>query len=191
MNKFLTIAILIMLALTSVSLFATKEKNSLPVDSGSGKAAIGGAFTLTDQHGKTVRETDFRGRDTLVFFGFTHCPEICPTTMATITRTMELLGDKAARIVPVFISIDPARDTPARLSEFMSSFDSRIVGLTGTDEQVKQVAAEYKAYYSGEGEMMNHSTLIYWMDKNGEYRQHFPYTVAPEELAAALSAGLE
>lgn len=191
MNKFLTIALVIMLAVTSVSLLATKDRSSaLPPDSSTGTAAIGGDFELTDIHGKRLRSTDFRGKDMLVFFGFTRCPEICPTTMATISSMLPMLGEKADRIVPVFISIDPAHDTPAQVKEFMSNFDARIVGLTGTDEEVQQVANSYKAFYAQEGEMMNHSTLLYWMDKEGKYKTHFAYTIAPDELAKKLAEGL-
>lgn len=191
MNKFLTLAIILMLLITSVSLLATKETVSqLPPDSSTGKAAIGGGFTLTDANGKSVTDTQFRGKHMLVFFGFTRCPMICPTTMATVSRVMELLGAKADQIVPVFITVDVAHDTPKQIKEFLSSFDSRIVGLTGTEEQIKKVADEYKAYYAEHEGMMDHSTLIYWMDGNGEYISHFSYDAEPEVIAKAVSEKL-
>lgn len=188
MNRYLSIALMVMLLITTLALFATKERTGvLPPDSSSGKPSIGGVFSLTDTNGKTVHDSDFRGKQMLVFFGFTRCPEICPTTMATITSAMQMLGDKADRIVPVFISIDPGHDTPEQMRDYLSNFDKRIVGLTGSEDQVKDAAAVYKAYYAQEGEMMNHSTLLYWMDEKGEYITHFPYTISPDGLATALA----
>jgi len=192
MNKFLSIAILLMLAVTSVALFATKENApQLPPDSASGKAAIGGGFTLIDANGSKVSDTDFRGKHMLVFFGFTRCPMICPTTMQTVSTAMEQLGDKAAGIVPVFISVDTEYDKPEQIKKFLKDFDSRIVGLTGTPDEIKAVANEYKAYYAGEGSSMDHSTLIYWMDGNGEYISHFAYDVDAETMVKSISERLK
>lgn len=188
MNKFLSIGLVLGLLLTSVVLFSTKENASdLPPDSSSGKAQVGGAFTLIDSDGKTRSDTEFRGKNMLVFFGFTHCPHICPTTMGTITSTMNLLGDKAALIAPIFITIDVKNDTPARLKEYFANFDSRIVALTGNDEQIKAVASAYKTYYAQqEGGMMDHSSLLYLMNTQGEYVAHFAYDIAPDALAKKL-----
>lgn len=208
MNKILTLAVIAMLAITSVNLFATKENNnSLPTDSSSGKATIGGNFTLTDTKGKTVSDTDFRGKYMLVFFGFTHCPDVCPTTMATITRTWELLGKDADGIAPIFITIDPKRDTPEQMASYIQNFDHRIVGLTGTENQIKTAADAYKAFYSeasakeetdehgkkehgnhhqADGYTMEHSAFLYLMGKKGEYITHFPYTISPDDLAKKL-----
>jgi len=192
MNKILSIALLLMLGFTSLLLLATKENaTALPPDSTTGKAAIGGSFTLTDQNGNEVNDVQFRGKDMLVFFGFTNCPMICPTTMATVSSAMATLGEKADQIVPVFISVDPANDTPERIKEFLTNFDSRIVGLTGSEDAIKDAAAEYKAYFSETDGMMDHSTLIYWMDANGQYLTHFSYDVTPDELAAKLAKGLK
>lgn len=192
MNKFLSLALLAMLALTTVLLFATKENASkLPPDSSTGKAAIGGSFTLTNQDGKIVSDSEFRGKNMLVFFGFTRCPEICPTTVATISSTLDMLGEKATRIAPIFISVDAKHDTPERIRDFLSNFNPRITGLTGDEEKIKNVASAYKAYYAEQGEMMDHSTLIYWMDDKGEYIGHFPYTITADELAKKLIEGLK
>ncbi len=188
MNKFLSVTLLLMLVITGISLLATRESTpSLPADSASGKASIGGAFTLIDRNGNSISDSEFRGKIMMVFFGFTHCPDVCPLTLATYTSTLELLGDKASLVAPVFITIDPARDTPERLKEFLANFDPRIIGLTGTEAQIKDVAALYKTYYSEEqGGMMNHSALIYIMGKDGAYIEHFPHTIAPEKLTKAL-----
>jgi cytochrome oxidase Cu insertion factor (SCO1/SenC/PrrC family) len=188
MNRILSIFLMLMLLLTSIVLFSTKENASnLPPDSSSGKAQVGGAFTLIDSDGKTRSDTEFRGKNMLVFFGFTHCPHICPTTMATITSTMNLLGDKAALIAPIFITIDVKNDTPARLKEYFANFDPRIVGLTGSDEQIKAAASAYKTFYAEqEGGMMDHSSLLYLMNEQGEYVTHFAYDIAPDLLAKKL-----
>ncbi len=189
-----------MLVLTSIVLFSTKENAAnLPPDSASGKAQVGGAFSLIDINGKTVTDTQFRGKNMLVFFGFTHCPDICPTTMATITSTMELLGDKAALVTPIFISVDAKNDTPTRMKEYLANFDSRIVGLTGSEEQIQKAASAYKAYYAEKEpehdankehephtSMMDHSAFIYLMNTNGEYVTHFAYDIAPDALAKKL-----
>jgi len=192
MNKYMSIALVLMLLFTSIALLATKENaGTLPPDSSSGKASIGGAFTLISQDGKTISDSEFRGKNMLVFFGFTRCPEICPTTMATISSALDLLGDKASLITPIFISVDAKHDTPARIKEFLSNFNPHIIGLTGSEEQIKDVAALYKTYYAEQGAMMDHSTLIYWMDSKGEYISHFPYTIAADELAKTLSERLK
>jgi len=192
MNKFLTIAILLMLVVTSVALFATKESGSqLPPDSSTGTAQIGGGFTLTDANGNKLSDTDLRGKNMLVFFGFTRCPMICPTTMATVSSALDQLGEKADKIVPVFITVDAEYDTPAQIKDFLKNFNPKIVGLTGTKEEIDAVAQKYKAFYSEQGGMMDHSTLLYWMDDNGQYISHFPYDIEPARLAGELSKGLK
>lgn len=213
MNKFLTLAVLAMLAVTSVSLFATKENNnSLPADNGTGKAAIGGNFTLTDTKGKQVSDSDFRGKYMLVFFGFTSCPDVCPLTMATLSRSWELLGKDGDKIAPVFITVDPKRDTPEHLGEYLKNFTVPAVGLTGTEAQIKDASDAYKAFYSevpnkeeeehhggghheggkahDHGYNVEHSSFLYLMDKKGEYVAHFPYTIAPEDLTKQLKQHL-
>lgn len=203
MNKILSIFLLVMLCLTSVVLFSTRENAvRLPPDSSSGSAQVGGAFSLLDTEGKAVSDAAFRGKYMLVFFGFTHCPDICPTTLATFTSALPLLGDKAALVTPIFISVDAKNDTPVRMKEYLANFDARIVGLTGSEEQIKQAASAYKAYYAAQqpksaahGEhdehaahtgMVDHSALIYLMNPQGEYITHFPYDVAPDMLVKKL-----
>jgi len=199
MNKIMSIILLVMLLFTSIALLVTKESTSaLPPDSSTGKAQIGGNFTLVGTDEKPVSDATFRGRYMLVFFGFTRCPDVCPTTLATITSAMEMLGDKAALVTPIFISVDVKNDTPARMKEYLTNFDSRVVGLSGSEEQLKQVAGEYKAYYSekpaaaaGEENLMDHSSFLYLMDKQGEYITHFPYSIAPDALAKALAESMK
>lgn len=205
MNKILSICLVLALLVTSIVLLNTKENaGAQPPDSESGVAQIGGAFTLTDANGKKVSDAQFRGKYMLVFFGFTRCPDICPVTMASITGAMEMLGGKAADVAPVFITVDPKYDTPAQMKKYLSHFDKRIVGLTGTEEQIKSAAAAYKAYYAekepehsahgahgdreggGQEGGVDHSSFLYLMDKNGAYITHFPYDVAPDTLAKTL-----
>lgn len=109
---------------------------------------IGGDFALADQNGKMVREADYRGRVMLVFFGFTHCPDICPVTIATLSNVMDSLGADGDKVAPIFITVDPARDTPAVMKNYLANFNPRIVGLTGTPEEIKTAADAYKAYYA-------------------------------------------
>jgi cytochrome oxidase Cu insertion factor (SCO1/SenC/PrrC family) len=160
----------------------------------SGKALIGGPFTLTDQNGKQVTDKDFRGRYMLVFFGFTACPDICPAGLQLITATLGKLGAKADKIAPVFVSVDPERDTPEKLAAYVKNFDSRFVGLSGTPEQVANVAKAYRVFYektANEAEPaaygMNHTSIIYLMGPDGEYVTHFTPTTDVDAMAEKLN----
>lgn len=160
----------------------------------SGEPAIGGPFTLTDHDGRRVTAADFRGRYMLVFFGYTFCPDVCPTTLTEISTAMDLLGEQAERVQPLFVSVDPARDTVAALKDYMSNFDPRILGLTGSAEEVKQAAKAYRVYYSkvvpkdGDPEdyLMDHSSVIYLMGPDGKFVTHFSYQTPGEKIAARL-----
>jgi len=205
MKKFLLALILALIVLTSIQLWFTSQrtdqKNEVEQSTGQGEAQIGGDFTLTNQFGKTVHAADFHAKVMLVFFGFTHCPDICPATMAALSQTMALLGDKADKVTPVFISVDPTRDRPAVLKDFLASFDKRMVGLTGTPEQIKQVAEAYKVYYSqvdpagkptGSADYsIDHSAFIYMMGKDGKYVRLFDYNTPAQEMAHAIAAYLD
>jgi len=187
MIRFLTIFLVLLLIATSAVLYVTKNKTS--EENEGGKASIVGGFSLVNQDNKPTNNTDFRGRVMLVFFGFTSCPDMCPVTSATFAKTLELLGEQAKNVAPIFISVDPARDTPAVLKTYLTNFDSRIIGLTGSEEQIEQAASAYKSYFSKSGdndEKINHSSFVFVMDKNGVYVQHFPYNASAEELASAV-----
>lgn len=154
-------------------------------------AAIGGPFSLTDQNGRTVTEQDFRGRPFLVFFGFTHCPDICPTTMFEISEILRKLGPDGDRMRAVFITVDPERDTPAALKDYVSSFDPRIVALTGDEAAIAAVAKSYRAIYrrvplKEGGYTMDHLAIVYLMGKDGRFVTRFhlnrPIDVAMAEL---------
>ena len=138
-------------------------------------AAIGGPFTLVNQDGKPVDQSLLNGKWSVVFFGYTYCPDYCPTTLTTLGRAMDALGAKAKDTQVVFISIDPERDTPAAMKTYISSrvFPKNITGLTGTPAQVAQAAKAYKVYYQKEGTgtsyTMDHSTVVYLMDPSGRF----------------------
>ena len=153
----------------------------------SGQPLVGGDFTLVNQDGRTVDQTLLNGKWSLVFFGFTYCPEFCPTTLAELAAVQQQLGDKAKDLQIVFISIDPQRDTPRQLKDYLSSdgFPKGTIGLTGTPEQVAQAAKAYRAFYQkvGEGEAytMNHSLTVYLMGPDGRFRTAVAYGLGPDK----------
>ena len=130
--------------------------------------SIGGPFTMVNDEGRTVTEADFAGKPTVMFFGFTHCPDVCPTTLFELAGLMQKLGPEAGKLNYAFVSVDPERDTPQILHDYIASFDSRIVGLTGTDEQMAKMAEEYRVYHrkvpTEDGYTMDHTATVYLMD---------------------------
>ncbi|MBI1238898.1 MAG: redoxin domain-containing protein [Alphaproteobacteria bacterium] len=155
---------------------------------------IGGPFTLVGGDGLTVTDADFRGRFMLVFFGFTHCPDVCPTALEEMGRTLETLGEDSKRVTPVFISVDPERDTPDMVQDYVAFFDTRIVGLTGSDAQIDAVAKAYKVYHEKVeiegGYTVDHTALTYLMGPDGTFRQLFRPQETPEERAKAIKAAI-
>jgi protein SCO1 len=154
-------------------------------------ASIGGPFSLTDQNDRTVTDQDFKGRPFLVFFGFTHCPDICPTTMFEISEIMRKLGPDGDRVRALFITVDPERDTPAALKDYVSSFDPRIVAVTGDDAAIAAVAKAYRAYYKRTplaegGYTMDHTAIIYLMGKDGRFVTPFSLKRTTDAAAAEL-----
>jgi protein SCO1 len=133
-------------------------------------------FQLTDMYGKAVNETTFLGKPTLYFFGFTHCPDICPTTLGALAGWLKELGDaEAAKLNVVFVSVDPARDTPETLREYVTAFHPQLVGVTGTEDQLKAVARQFMVYYAkvpqeGADYTMNHSSMILMADVKGTFK---------------------
>lgn len=159
----------------------------------SGKALVGGPFTLTDESGKAVTDKDYRGRYMLVFFGFTSCPDICPAGLQLISAVLENLGPKADRIAPIFISVDPERDTPEKLADYVKNFNPRFIGLSGTPEQIDDVAKAYRVYYRKvpnaevPGDYgMDHTSIMYLMGPDGEFVTHFTPTASVDEITAKL-----
>ena len=173
-------------------LLLTGPPGPQPVES-SGTALIGGPFSLTGTGGKTVTDQDFRGRYMLVFFGFTHCPEICPAELQVIAQALDKLGDKAKQVVPVFITLDPERDTPQVIAEYVKSFGPNFVGLTGTPDEIAAAAKAYRVAYtkiedksSATNYTIDHSALAYLMYQQGRYVAHFAYGMSPQEMAEKL-----
>jgi len=161
-----------------------------------GQADVGGPFRLVDQNGRAVDESLLQGKWSLVFFGFTYCPDYCPTTLAALDATQERLGDKARDLQIVFISVDPERDTPQALKDYLSSdgFPEGVIGLTGTPEQVKAAADAYRAYYQkvgeGEGYTMNHSLTVYLMGPDGRFRTSVAEELGPEKSAEIIERAM-
>lgn len=157
----------------------------------SGTAEIGGPFTLVDQDGETRTAGDFRGRFMLIYFGYSFCPDVCPTTLAEMDAALGRLGPKRGRVVPVFISIDPDRDTPKVLDAYLKSFGPGFVGLTGSPNAVAKVAHAYRVYYAkhplpGGNYSMDHSGVIYLMGPDGRFVTYYATELGPDGIAADL-----
>ena len=154
-------------------------------------AAIGGPFRLTDQNGATVTEKDLHGHPSLIFFGFTHCPDVCPTSLFEISEILRAMGKDADKVNAYFISVDPERDTAAAMKDYLSSFDPHLKGLTGDPAAVQKVITEYRVYAKKvplkDGDYtMDHTALIYLMDRDGKFVAPFNLKRTPEEAAADL-----
>lgn len=154
-------------------------------------SAIGGPFELVDQDGRTITDRDMKGRPFLVFFGFTHCPDVCPTTLFETSEVLTKLGKDADRVGALFVSVDPERDTPAKLKDYLSSFDPHLRGLTGDPKAVEAAQKAYRVYVkkipAEHGDYsMDHTALIYLMDKQGRFVAPFSLKRSPAEAAADL-----
>jgi protein SCO1/2 len=180
-------------ALTGAAVLLVTTPHGAIVES-SGTALIGGPFSLVGADGKTVTDRDFRGRYMLVFFGFTHCPDICPAELQVIAQALDRLGDKAAKLVPIFVTLDPGRDTPKAMADYVKSFGPSFVGLTGSPEAIAAAAKAYRVSYtkvenkaSPSDYSVDHSALVYLMDPQGKYLAHFAYGTSAEDMAEKLS----
>ena len=154
-------------------------------------AAIGGPFQLTDQHGKAVTDKNLKGKPTLIFFGYTHCPDVCPTSLFEISEVLRAMGKDADKVNAVFISVDPERDTPATMKDYLSSFDPHLEGLSGDPAETAKVITSYRVYAkkvpTKDGDYtMDHTALIYLMDRDGRFVSPFNMKRTPEEAAADL-----
>ena len=154
-------------------------------------SSVGGPFRLVDQTGAPVTDADLKGKPFLVFFGFTHCPDVCPTALAEITQAFDALGTDAARTEALFVTVDPARDTPETLKAYLTSFSPRIRGLTGSQEQVDAVVKTYRAYARKQplkdGDYtMDHTALVYLMDRNGAFVAPLNLKREPADVAAEI-----
>ncbi|HEX2840935.1 SCO family protein [Hyphomicrobium sp.] len=194
-RKTLLLALLVGLAagvLTAVLLVAVPGPGAVKTET-AGKALIGGPFSLLDPSGKRVTDKDFAGRPMLVYFGFTHCPDVCPAGLQVIAAALDRMGDMAKGITPIFITVDPERDTPEVLGKYVKSFHPEIVGLSGSPDDIAAVTKAYRVYAKKvpdeerPGEYnVDHSSFMYLMNGRGEFVKHFPHSVDAEKLAQEL-----
>ena len=171
----------------------------------SGTALVGGPFTLTSHQGDVVTDQDFKGRMMLIYFGFTFCPDVCPTGLQEMARAVDHLeakvgAEKAGAIQPLFITVDPARDTVAQLQNYVPYFHSRLIGLTGTEDQVAAVLKAYRVYAKKapleagsdpDDYLMDHTSLFYLMDGDGNYLTHFPDRTPADDMATKIAGYLD
>jgi protein SCO1/2 len=160
----------------------------------SGQVAVGGPFRLTDQDGKPRSSTDFRGKYQLIYFGYSFCPDVCPTTLAVMAEALDKMGIDADRVAPIFITIDPERDTPSVLKAYTAAFGPRFVGLTGSPAEIAQVEKEYRVYakktpLDNKGNYgMDHSSVIYLMGPDGRMVSFYDELISPDALEKDLKA---
>lgn len=161
-------------------------------DGGLAGVSIGGPFTLVDQNGVVRHDTDFRGKLMLVYFGYTYCPDACPTALQTISAAMDKLGDRTSGVQPLFITVDPGRDTVAQMKLYASNFTPRLLALTGTEQQTDAAARAYRVFFQkvkGERDddyLIDHSSFIFLMGRDGKYLAHFGLDATADAMAAAI-----
>jgi protein SCO1/2 len=161
-----------------------------------GAPQIGGDFTLTNHRGESVTNKDFEGKFMLIFFGYTFCPDVCPTEMQTISLAMEELGDDAENVIPVFISVDPKRDTVEVMADFVDAFHPSLVGLTGTEKQISEVKQKYRVYSQKADDedpdyyMVDHTSFTYLMGRDGELVTVFSYGTSADAMADKIAENL-
>jgi protein SCO1/2 len=162
----------------------------------SGRAPVGGPFELTDQTGHRRTDADFQGKLVVIYFGYTYCPDVCPTELQSISLALDKLGAAAETIQPLFITVDPGRDTPARLADFVSSFHPRLIGLTGSLAEIRKTAIAYRTFFAKNGVTtpdhysVDHTGFIYLLGKDGRYLGFLPPGLAPDAIADAIRARL-
>jgi protein SCO1/2 len=176
------------LIVVSAAIFMIAGRVPLPMPA---PAAVGGPFRLVDQNGRAVTQDDLKGKPALMFFGFTHCPDVCPTALFDMSQVYKALGRDGDRLGAYFVTVDPERDTPDVLKEYLSSFDPRLRGLTGDPASVEAMQKAYRVYskkvpLEAGGYTMDHTALVYLMDKDGRFVAPFSLKRKPEESAAEL-----
>ncbi len=191
--RIIRIVLVAIAALAVAAAFAYQYGLFAPERGRIGTAKIGGAFALTDQTGQIRRDTDFRGKMMLVFFGYTFCPDVCPTALQIMALALDTLGDKARDIQPIFITIDPERDTVGHLGPYAANFHPRLVALTGSKQAIASAAHVYRVYYakakgqdSGSDYLMDHTSIVYLMGRDGRYLAHFTHNTSAEAMARGI-----
>ncbi len=182
-------AFLVGLVLFAVVALLVGGRASIP--GATSPSAIGGPFRLVDQQGRAVSDQDMKGKPFLVFFGFTHCPDVCPTTLFDVSEVLSKLGPDGDRVGALFVTVDPERDTPAKMKDYLASFDPHLRGLSGDAEAIAAMQKGYRVYakkvaLADGGYTMDHSALVYLMDKEGRFVAPFNLKRRPEDSAADL-----
>ncbi len=191
-QAFIAILTLSLALVIGVSALLYRSGGHLPVSAG--EALIGGPFSLTDQNGRRVSEKDFHGKYMLVFFGYTYCPDVCPTELQVMTEALSQMGGKGEEVQPVFISVGSERDKVETVKAYVENFSPRLMGLTGTAAEIAAVAKVFRVYYkkvengAADAYLMDHSSILYLMDRSGKFAKHFSYTTDAKALAEGLSA---
>jgi len=193
MKRLLALACGVVVA-CAAPLAAAQDQRPALVEQANG-VLLGGSFMMVDHNGNTVSNEDFRGRYMLIYFGYTFCPDVCPPALQSMTEAMEMLGDAADAVQPVFVSVDPDRDDPARLREYLSNFDPRIVGLTGPKKMVAAMLDKYRVKADktetwDDSYLMDHTSSIVLMGPHGEYVERFGFGLPSEEMAARIRSHL-
>jgi protein SCO1/2 len=186
---------LILVVAAGIAVFALM---SVPIKpAGLGEAAVGGPFTMVNHRGETVTEKNFLGNPMLLFFGFTFCPDVCPTELQVMAAALDELGDKGKDIQPIFVSIDPERDKPEVMAAYVSNFGDRFIGLTGSAEQVAAMAGAYRVFYDRQENkerptdyLMDHTSIVYLMGADGKFLKHFAYTTDAKAMAQGIADAL-
>jgi len=166
----------------------------------SGIAKIGGPFELTDHNGKPRKSAEFQGRFMLIYFGYSYCPDVCPTALQIMSNALQSLGNRAQAVQPIFITVDPARDMPAHLKEYVKNFYPGMIGLTGDESLIKAAAKNYRIYYAkalqdkskpdADDYLMDHSSIIFLMDRKGRYVTHFSHQTNADVMAKTIAKQL-
>jgi len=177
--------ILLAITLVAIPSIANSAEN--------GRNKIGGSFNLTNHQNKSVTEKDFLGKYMLVYFGYTYCPDVCPTDLQIMSAALRMIDPAIAKdITPVFVSIDPERDTVDLMAEYIKHFHKNLVGLTGTVDQIKEIKSKYRVYSAKSDDtadyLVDHTAYTYLMDKDGRLLKHFNHALPPERMAAQISA---
>lgn len=195
LTRRIALAAIMLLAAAAIATYALMSAPRGPQSSG--EALIGGPFSMVNHKGETVTEKNFAGKPMLLFFGYTWCPDVCPTELQVMAEALRQLGDKGRDIQPILVSIDPARDTPKVLGEYVANFGEQFVGLTGTAEQVKAMADAYRVYYAKvenkdtpDAYLMDHSSIIYLMGTDGKFLKHFTYSTDAKALGEGIAKAL-
>lgn len=179
-------------------LFGPKTPAAQTEKDAAGVSLIGGPFTLIDQKGRIRTDKDFKNKYMLVYFGYSYCPDICPTGLQEITDAMEGLGGDAQSVQPIFVSVDPKRDTPEQLALYMENFHPRFIALTGSEKNIQEAMKEYRVFAqrapdtAGENTdyLIDHSSIVYLMSPGGEHIDHFTHATPAEEMIAGIKKHL-